>query len=85
MGSSIYTGTGDGGTTSLVDGVRVDKDAPRVEAYGTVDEANSWVGLARASSNDRLLDGVLEFLGRADFQIKLLGVTLAAEYVAHVT
>jgi len=41
----IYTKTGDGGTTSLVGGSRVSKDDVRVEAYGTVDELNSHVGL----------------------------------------
>ena len=46
--SRIYTRTGDDGTTGLGDGARVDKDAPRVEAYGTVDEANSAVGLVLA-------------------------------------
>ncbi|HRJ50419.1 MAG: cob(I)yrinic acid a,c-diamide adenosyltransferase [Phycisphaeraceae bacterium] len=42
----IYTKTGDGGTTGLASGVRVPKDDPRVETYGTVDEANAAVGLA---------------------------------------
>jgi cob(I)alamin adenosyltransferase len=43
--SRIYTRTGDKGTTGLGDGTRVDKDSLRVEAYGTVDELNSLVGL----------------------------------------
>ena len=43
----IYTRTGDGGDTALGDGTRVRKHALRVEAYGTVDELNSCVGLAR--------------------------------------
>ena len=43
--SKIYTRTGDKGTTGLGDGTRVDKDSLRVEAYGTVDELNSAVGL----------------------------------------
>jgi cob(I)alamin adenosyltransferase len=42
--SKIYTRTGDDGTTGLGDGSRVRKDSLRVEAYGTVDEANSAVG-----------------------------------------
>lgn len=41
----IYTKTGDSGTTSLVGGSRVDKNDVRVEAYGTVDELNSHIGL----------------------------------------
>lgn len=46
--SKIYTRTGDDGTTGLGDGTRTDKDSPRVEAYGTVDEANSAIGLVLA-------------------------------------
>jgi len=47
--SKIYTRTGDKGTTGLGDGARVDKDSLRVEAYGTVDELNSLLGLVLAS------------------------------------
>ncbi|TDJ64909.1 MAG: cob(I)yrinic acid a,c-diamide adenosyltransferase [Proteobacteria bacterium] len=43
--SKIYTRTGDDGTTGLGDGTRVSKDSLRVEAYGTVDELNSVIGL----------------------------------------
>ena len=43
--SGIYTRTGDQGMTSLVGGVRVSKLHPRLEAYGTVDELNSQIGL----------------------------------------
>ena len=43
--SKIYTRTGDDGQTGLGDGTRVPKDCPRVEAYGTVDELNSAVGM----------------------------------------
>ena len=46
--SKIYTRTGDAGTTGLGDGNRVDKDHPLVEAYGTVDELNSIVGMILA-------------------------------------
>lgn len=49
--SKIYTRTGDAGTTGLGDGERVAKDAIRVEAYGTVDELNSSVGLLLACDN----------------------------------
>jgi cob(I)alamin adenosyltransferase len=46
--SRIYTRTGDDGTTGLGDGTRVRKDDPRVEAYGTVDELNSVIGMVLA-------------------------------------
>jgi cob(I)alamin adenosyltransferase len=46
--TKIYTSTGDDGTTGLGDGTRVPKEAPRVEAYGTVDEANSAIGAVLA-------------------------------------
>jgi cob(I)alamin adenosyltransferase len=46
--SKIYTRTGDDGTTGLGDGARVAKDDPRVEAYGTVDELNSAIGMILA-------------------------------------
>jgi len=46
--TKIYTRTGDKGTTGLGDGSRVDKDAPRVEAYGVLDELNSHIGLVLA-------------------------------------
>jgi cob(I)alamin adenosyltransferase len=46
--SKIYTRTGDDGTTGLGDGTRVAKESLRVEAYGTVDEANSAIGVVLA-------------------------------------
>lgn len=49
--SKIYTRTGDDGTTGLGDGTRVDKAHPRIEAYGTVDEANSAIGVVLAVPN----------------------------------
>ena len=45
----IYTRTGDGGITSLANGERVPKHSLRVECYGSVDEANSYIGLARVN------------------------------------
>lgn len=47
--TKIYTRTGDDGSTGLGDGTRIRKDAARVEAYGTVDEANAQIGVLRAS------------------------------------
>ena len=49
--SKIYTRTGDDGTTGLGDGSRVDKDSLRVEAFGTVDEANSAIGVILAQES----------------------------------
>ncbi|MBO5780834.1 MAG: cob(I)yrinic acid a,c-diamide adenosyltransferase [Muribaculaceae bacterium] len=50
MKSTLYTRTGDNGTTSLVDGERVKKNSVRIEAYGTIDELNSFIGLLIASN-----------------------------------
>ena len=55
----IYTKTGDGGDTALGAGGRLPKDDPRVEAYGTVDELSSALGVALASGLDPRLDGEL--------------------------
>jgi cob(I)alamin adenosyltransferase len=52
---SIVTRTGDQGTTAVMYGRRVSKCHPRVEAYGTVDELNSALGLARASATQDML------------------------------
>ncbi|MFB4202366.1 Cob(I)yrinic acid a,c-diamide adenosyltransferase [wastewater metagenome] len=52
--TKIYTRTGDAGDTALVDGSRVPKDAPRVAAYGTIDELNATIGLARVGAAGRL-------------------------------
>jgi len=57
---SIATKTGDGGTTGLIYGRRVPKNHPRVETYGTVDELNAALGLARATARDDFVrDGLL--------------------------
>jgi cob(I)alamin adenosyltransferase len=59
--TKIYTRTGDDGTTALGDGERLPKYHLRVAAYGTVDEANAAIGVARQSlrPDDTLLDGML--------------------------
>lgn len=59
---SIYTRGGDSGTTSLADGSRVPKFSARIEAVGTVDEANSAVGLARVTAADATLANLLAFI-----------------------
>lgn len=55
----MYTGRGDKGETSLYGAKRVQKDDPRVEAYGTIDELNSLLGVAIAGSKDRKLNASL--------------------------
>lgn len=69
--SKIYTRTGDDGTTGLGDGNRVDKDSLRVEAYGTVDEANSAIGLVLA--NESLPPQVRECLTEIQHDLFELG------------
>lgn len=56
----IYTRHGDGGETSLVGGKRVPKDSLRIEAYGTVDELNSIIGVCRSFKPPHQVDTVLE-------------------------
>ncbi len=53
----VYTRTGDRGETALVGGKRVPKDTARIEAYGTIDELNAAVGLARVFNEERLDEG----------------------------
>jgi cob(I)alamin adenosyltransferase len=59
----IYTKTGDNGTTGLGDGSRVRKFDLRVESFGTIDEANAAIGLARLhTGDDREVDGILALI-----------------------
>lgn len=55
----IYTGFGDRGKTRLFGGEVVDKDHPRVEVYGTLDELNSWIGLIINAESDQKVKKVL--------------------------
>lgn len=55
----IYTRTGDSGETSLLGGTRVGKNDPRIEAYGTIDELSSFLGVARAAWSASPIDGEL--------------------------
>ncbi|MCC4594896.1 cob(I)yrinic acid a,c-diamide adenosyltransferase [Xanthomonas campestris pv. phormiicola] len=68
--SKIYTRTGDDGSTGLGDGNRVGKDSARVAAYGTVDEANSALGVVLASP---LADDVRALLTAIQHQLFDLG------------
>ncbi len=61
----IYTKTGDKGETSLIGGVRVKKSNLRIEAYGTIDELNSWIGVLRnieEISNSQLFQKIQDVL-----------------------
>jgi len=76
----IYTKRGDGGETGLVGGQRVPKDSPRIEAYGTVDELNAYVGLATVSCvEDKRLAALGAILLRVQHELFNLGSILATE------
>jgi cob(I)alamin adenosyltransferase len=70
----IYTKTGDAGETGLFGGPRVRKDHARIEAFGTVDELNSHLGLVRTHPNAAFLD---ELLRRIQCELFDLGAELA--------
>lgn len=70
----LYTKTGDDGTTGLFGGGRVPKASARVSAYGTVDETNAAIGLARAMRPDDAIDVVLALVQQDLF---VLGAELA--------
>jgi cob(I)alamin adenosyltransferase len=69
--SKIYTRTGDDGTTGLGDGSRVSKDSLRVEAFGTIDEANSAIGVVLA--NPVLSEAVRSMLTEVQHDLFELG------------
>jgi cob(I)alamin adenosyltransferase len=74
----IYTRRGDGGETSLVGGQRVAKDTLRIECYGTVDELNAFLGMARVSAREYAqLDALPGILRRVQHELFNLGSLLA--------
>lgn len=79
--SKIYTRTGDDGSTGLGDGSRVGKDSARVNAYGTVDELNSAIGVVLACE---LPDAVREVLIRIQHELFNLGGELCIPGMAMV-
>jgi cob(I)alamin adenosyltransferase len=72
----IYTKTGDSGTTSLLGGARVSKAHVRIEAYGTVDELNAYMGLLR---DQEVNDSRKDFLKEIQDRLFTLGAELATE------
>ncbi|KAA1260621.1 Cob(I)yrinic acid a,c-diamide adenosyltransferase [Rubripirellula obstinata] len=65
----IYTRTGDTGSTGLFGGPRVSKDDDRIESYGTVDELNAAIGMARSAGLSEAIDGQLDTIQHALFSI----------------
>lgn len=80
----VYTRTGDSGQTGLVGGQRVPKDSLRIECYGTVDELNSFVGIARHSAEESVesyqaLEKLVSILRRIQHELFNLGSILATK------
>ena len=73
----VYTRRGDQGETSLAGGQRVPKDGPRIEAYGTVDELNSFLGAARVTVTEARLSPLAAILLRVQHELFNLGSILA--------
>src|SRR4028118_540982 len=82
---SIVTKKGDDGTTKLIYGGRVSKADLQVDAYGTIDELNSFLGMARAFCDDDYTNQVLESLQRETFVIGAALATPADQQQKHKT
>lgn len=74
----IYTRTGDDGTTGLVGGSRVRKDSPHVEAYGDIDELNSWLGMLRTWAQESSAARVYEITASLQNELFDLGSEVAS-------
>jgi cob(I)alamin adenosyltransferase len=74
MSFKIYTKTGDKGGTSLIGGVRVPKSHIRIEAYGTVDELNSFIGMVNDIAHDKTIS---EWLREIQDRLFTVGSVLA--------
>jgi cob(I)alamin adenosyltransferase len=72
----IYTKKGDTGQTSLIGGTRVPKSSLRIESYGTIDELNSYLGLVRDLSNDKV---VIEQIIEVQDRLFTIGSHLASD------
>jgi len=77
----VYTRKGDKGKTGLVDGSRVSKASPRVEAYGDIDELNSYLGLIRAEQSDPEIE---EALRKIQNDLFIVGADLASPMAINV-
>jgi cob(I)alamin adenosyltransferase len=74
--SKIYTKTGDKGTTSLIGGTRLPKDHIKIEAYGSVDELNAWIGVLADAPENRERNA---FLKEIQDRLFTIGAELASE------
>ena len=72
--ATIYTGTGDDGTTSLIGGERVAKNHKRVQAYGTIDELNAHLGLLSVALDDKQTRELIE---QIEHRMLTVGCSLA--------
>ena len=79
--TKVYTRTGDKGMTDLVGGVRVSKNDPRLEAYGTTDELSSHLGLLAAmmAHDSNTLEGERQMLVRSQNNLFIIGSYLAID------
>jgi len=68
--TKVYTKTGDKGITGLVDGSRVPKNHPRIEAYGTVDELNAIIGIIRTFLTEYNTDSSLKMIDDCLYRIQ---------------
>ena len=71
--ANLYTKTGDKGQTSLVGGSRVSKSSLRVECYGTIDEANSMLGLAYAQTDREYIRTTVHHIQGRRLELSYLG------------
>src|SRR5215813_10147546 len=76
MSSKIYTKTGDTGKTSLLGGTKILKSDLRIEAYGTVDELNSYIGLCRDLVTDSAAKNLLR---QVQDRLFTIGASLACD------
>jgi cob(I)alamin adenosyltransferase len=74
--SKIYTKTGDKGTTSLIGGTRLSKDHIKIEAYGSVDELNAWIGVLADAPENKERNA---FLKEIQDRLFTIGAELASE------
>lgn len=77
MKNTVYTHTGDNGTTGLIGGTRIAKSAPQLEAYGSVDELNSYIGLLNTYLTDAHDKAILLGMQHKLFQV---GSNLATDF-----